>query len=157
MQCYAPKAADNDEGLFLPKFNQVCYPQTPQPGCKVPEKNGFQNAANSFLITETVSTSCDTATSSPRSLKEVIEEPQPTSILDKLHIGKTLGVGASCKVKMAQDPEGNKYALKILNSNNHFKRFIDAEVETLSMINHPNIVNLIEHGEGLQGESMKPF
>ena len=75
-----------------------------------------------------------------------------------MRIGKTLGEGASCKVKMAQDPEGNKYALKILNSNNHFKRFIDAEVETLSMINHPNIVNLIEHGEVIRGDfdSIKP-
>ena len=74
-----------------------------------------------------------------------------------MRIGKTLGVGASCKVKMAQDPEGKRYAMKILKRNKNFKRFIDAEVETLSMINHQNIVNLIEHGEGIQGDSMKPF
>ena len=47
--------------------------------------------------------------------------------------------------------------MKILNKNKHFRKFIDAEVETLSMIKHPNIVNLIEHGEGIQGHSQKPF
>ena len=37
MQCNAQKATNNDEGLYLPNFNQFCYPQTPQPGCKIPE------------------------------------------------------------------------------------------------------------------------
>lgn len=110
---------------------------------------------NSFLISE-LNDSVDTASSSPRSNQEkVVEEPQ--SKLDSLRIGKTLGVGASCKVKLAKDTEDNYYAIKILNRNKHFKRFIDAEVETLRMINHPNIVNMIESGEGLSGDSMKPF
>ena len=47
--------------------------------------------------------------------------------------------------------------MKILNPDKNFRRFIKAEVETLSMIRHPHIVNLIEHGEGVRGEEEQPF
>ena len=85
------------------------------------------------------------------------DEPQSQSLFDNLRVGRTLGTGASCKVKIAKDHQGNKYAMKILKGNKNFKRFIDAEVDTLSMIKHPNIINLIEHGEGVAGNSMKAF
>jgi len=66
----------------------------------------------SFLIaSDDVGLSCDTASSSPRSLEGPVE---PQTLLESLHIGKTLGVGASCKVKLARDTEGNRYAIKIL-------------------------------------------
>ena len=77
--------------------------------------------------------------------------------LDNLQIGRTLGKGASCKVKVAKDSFGNKFAMKILNPDKNFRKFIKAEVETLSMIRHPHIVNLIEHGEGVRGEAQQPF
>ena len=77
--------------------------------------------------------------------------------LDSLQIGRTLGRGASCKVKAAKDCFGNKFAMKILNPDKSFRRFIKAEVETLSMIKHPHIVNIIEHGEGVRGEAEQPF
>ena len=47
--------------------------------------------------------------------------------------------------------------MKILNPDKSFRKFINAEVESLSMINHPHIVNIIEHGEGVRGEAEVPF
>ena len=38
--------------------------------------------------------------------------------LDQYTLGKTLGRGVSAKVKLAQDPQGNWFALKIFNMNN---------------------------------------
>ena len=109
-------------------------------------------------MNDDVNASCDTAsTISPRSSFELADDQQPQSIFENLRIGKTLGQGASCKVKIAKDNQGNKYAIKILNRNKHFRRFIEAEVQTLSHLRHPNIVNLVEHGSGMQGASMKPF
>ena len=156
--CATPtKGANSNEGVFLPPFSNELYAHTPQFVCKTPQKvtdYGEPNKECPFLITEDVNVSCDTASSSPRSL----EEPAaPQTLLESLHIGKTLGVGASCKVKLARDNEGNRYAIKILKQNKQLKSFIEAEVETLRTINHPHIVNLIESGEGLKGESMTPF
>ena len=156
--CTTPTKGTNiNEGVFLPPFSNDLYAYTPQFVCKTPQKvtgNGNPNRECSFLITEDVGLSCDTASSSPCS----VEEPaSPQNLLESLHIGKTLGVGASCKVKLARDTEGNRYAIKILKQNKQLKSFIEAEVETLRTINHPNIVNLVESGEGLKGESMTPF
>ena len=47
--------------------------------------------------------------------------------------------------------------MKILNAENKFRKLIDAEVETLSSIEHPNIVNLFSHGEGIHSHTQKPF
>jgi len=124
---------------------------------KASKKAGELNMQSSFLIREDkVSETAETADSlaSPRSIRD---ETNEAPILENLRIGKTIGAGASCKVKLAKDSAGNEYAMKILKGNKRFKRFIQAEVETLSMIKHPNIVNLIEHGEGVEGDSMKSF
>ena len=69
---------------------------------------------------------------------------------DVLRIGRTLGVGASSKVKVTQDSEGKKYAMKIFHSNEaKDQHLIEAEVDALRSIKHPRIVNLIEHGHGM--------
>ena len=47
--------------------------------------------------------------------------------------------------------------MKILSSNRQLTKFIRAEVDTLTRIRHPNIVNLIEHGEGVRGQQQQPF
>ena len=101
-----------------------------------------------------ISESAMTADSSAHSIHEA---EAPSTSIENLRIGRTLGAGASCKVKIATDNAGNEFAMKILNRNKAFRKLIDAEVETLSMIKHPNIVNLIEHGEGIHGRSQKPF
>jgi len=38
-----------------------------------------------------------------------------TKTLGSFKITKTLGRGGSCKVKLAEDADGNKYAMKIMN------------------------------------------
>ena len=37
--------------------------------------------------------------------------------IGKFKILQTLGKGGSCKVKLVQDADGNKYAMKIMNEN----------------------------------------
>ena len=72
----------------------------------------------------------------------------PTT-LGKYIIGRTLGSGASCKVKLAKDEEGTRYAIKLYNDyDDSFDEIFDDEIENLSKIKHPNIVRMIEGGEG---------
>lgn len=85
----------------------------------------------------------ETAESS-RSSIEV--ETQYRPVLENLQLGRTIGTGMSCKVRIAKDDSGNEYAVKILKSNKKFDELVEAEVETLSMIKHSNIVNMIEYG-----------
>ena len=72
-------------------------------------------------------------------------------------IGRTLGVGASCKVKIAKDCNDNKFAMKIMTHERRYSKFVEAEVDTLTRVRHPNIVDLIEYGEGVRGQSQQPF
>jgi hypothetical protein len=44
--------------------------------------------------------------------------------LGKYQIGKTLGSGVSCKVKLARTLNGCRYAIKILNDDPEFKELI---------------------------------
>ena len=62
-----------------------------------PQKPGELADQNSFLITDKISESAETAASSPRSGKD------EGLTLDNLRIGRTIGSGASCKVKVAKD------------------------------------------------------
>ena len=39
----------------------------------------------------------------------------PNTLDEKYILGKTLGRGVSCKVKLAKDIEGKRYAIKIFN------------------------------------------
>ena len=47
-------------------------------------------------------------------------------------LGKTLGEGASCKVKLAKDKDtGKRCAIKILNPKEDFGGLVEAEINTL--------------------------
>jgi serine/threonine protein kinase len=72
----------------------------------------------------------------------------PTT-LGKYQLGKTLGSGVSCKVKLAKDASGTRYAVKILHKDEQFQELIKTEVESLKNLKHPNIVNLVEVGHGV--------
>lgn len=72
------------------------------------------------------------------------------------HIGsykllRTLGTGANSKVKLAQHKDTGKYsAIKILKKgdprlDSKFLELVMTEVETMSKLSHPNIVNLLEY------------
>ena len=68
------------------------------------------------------------------------------STLGPYQLGRTLGSGVSCKVKIAKDASGKKYAIKILNNDPIFAELSKQEVLTLKTLNHPNIVNLVDEG-----------
>ena len=75
------------------------------------------------------------------------------SLLGKYTLLKTLGSGANSKVKLGMDKTtGLYYAVKILKKGNpnldhKFLELVMTEVQTMSQLNHPNIVNLIEYGK----------
>jgi len=78
----------------------------------------------------------------------------PTTLGDYI-LGRTLGSGVSCKVKLAKDAGGTRYAIKILHQDEQFQELIETEVDTLTKIKHANIVNMVEVGEGIQANSKK--
>lgn len=78
----------------------------------------------------------------------------PTT-LGKYQIGKTLGSGVSCKVKLAKDATGTRYAIKILHNDDAFVDLIKTEVETLKALKHPGIVNLVETGTNVMSNPKK--
>ena len=69
-------------------------------------------------------------------------------------MGRMLGTGGSCIVRLAQDHFGNKYAMKILNAGAKFDAEIKAEIETLMTIKHPHIVNFVESGVAFFGNAI---
>lgn len=71
-----------------------------------------------------------------------------TSTLGKYQLGRTLGSGVSCKVKIAKTADGKKFAVKILHDDPVYKELIEAEVDTLQKLHHPHIVNFVERGSG---------
>jgi len=73
----------------------------------------------------------------------------PTT-LNQYILGRTLGSGVSCKVKLAKDNTGTRYAIKIIHSEESFQELIDTEVGTLAQLNHVNIVRLVEVNKGMQ-------
>jgi len=78
----------------------------------------------------------------------------PTT-LNQYTLGRTLGSGVSCKVKLAKNNENTRYAIKIIHSNDQFQELVDTECEALQSLHHPNIVNLIEVGRGVQRNTRK--
>jgi serine/threonine protein kinase len=76
----------------------------------------------------------------------------PTT-LGKFTLMRTLGTGANSKVKLAVEPEMNKhYAIKIMKKGNpnldsKFLELVMTEVETMSHLSHPNILNMIEYSK----------
>jgi len=77
------------------------------------------------------------------------------TILGRFQLGRTLGSGVSCKVKLARDQANKRYAIKIIKSGEVFEQLIETEVETLKKLNHPNIVNLVEVGNGVLSNPKK--
>lgn len=71
----------------------------------------------------------------------------PTT-LGRYQLGKTLGSGVSCKVKLAKDDSGARYAVKILHKDEAFADLIKTEVDSLKHLKHPNIVNMVEVSKG---------
>jgi serine/threonine protein kinase len=55
----------------------------------------------------------------------------PTYLNEKYQLGRTLGSGVSCKVKLAKDKENNRYAVKIMNKDLDFEELMSAELEVL--------------------------
>ena len=78
----------------------------------------------------------------------------PTT-LGKYQLGPTLGSGVSCKVKLAKDATGTRFAVKILHNDDAFVDLIKTEVETLKSLKHPGIVNLVETGSGVMANPKK--
>jgi len=71
------------------------------------------------------------------------------STIDEFTLAKTLGEGVSCKVKEGKDAQGNKFAIKVMNSSTdaQMKELLQTEVGYLKGLNHKNIVNLIKVSE----------
>ena len=74
----------------------------------------------------------------------------PSGKLGKYEIKRTLGSGASCKVKLAVDTEtGAKVAVKIMKNSldDATRELIMNEISAmLNINNHPNVVQLLDHG-----------
>jgi serine/threonine protein kinase len=65
---------------------------------------------------------------------------------------RTLGSGITSKVKLATDPSGNLWAVKVFSKNNpavdaSLLKALQAEVKTLQALHHANIVNMKEYQE----------
>jgi len=72
--------------------------------------------------------------------------------IGKYTILRTLGRGASCKVKLAFDTElGRKVAVKIMNENidDTTKKLVLAEVEAMAKLKHLHVIDQIEFGVGI--------
>lgn len=76
--------------------------------------------------------------------------------LGKYEVLRTLGSGASCKVKMGMDSEsGKKVAIKIMNDNmdEKLKELVMVEVKAMENMKHVNIISQLEYGEGVYEKS----
>src|SRR5689334_18046584 len=75
------------------------------------------------------------------------------SRLDNFIVLRTLGKGATAKVKAIQDPNTQQvFAAKILKNqgealSTRFREVVQNEMQSLNKISHPNIVNLINANE----------
>lgn len=78
----------------------------------------------------------------------------PTT-LGKYVLGRTLGSGVSCKVKLAKDSSGQRYAIKIIHSDATFDELVEKECEALAQLQHRNIVRLVEVNQGQQTNPKK--
>jgi|TARA_B110000305_G_C19354764_1_gene596181 serine/threonine protein kinase len=64
--------------------------------------------------------------------------------LGKYEVLRTLGSGASCKVKMGMDSDsGKKVAIKIMNDNmdEKLKELVMVEVKAMENMKHVNIIS----------------
>jgi serine/threonine protein kinase len=70
--------------------------------------------------------------------------------LNQYTLGRELGSGVSCKVKLAKDDGNTRYAIKILKQDSEFDELIKTEVDALRALDHENIIKLYEVNEGTQ-------
>ena len=73
---------------------------------------------------------------------------KPQGKIGDITIIKTIGHGATCKVKLGKLPDGKNVAVKMMNHDlaKDEKKLLLSEVEAMSKIQHPNIVNVIRYG-----------
>ena len=74
-----------------------------------------------------------------------------TKTIGKYNILRTLGKGASCKVKLALDTEtGRNVAIKIINDNMdaNLKKLVMVEVEAMAKLKNEHVINQLEFGTG---------
>ena len=64
--------------------------------------------------------------------------------LGKYTLGRELGSGVSCKVKLAKDDTNARYAIKILKQDSEFDELVKTEVDALKALDHENIIKLFE-------------
>ena len=68
----------------------------------------------------------------------------PVVLNGEYELGRTLGRGVSCKVKIARDSRGQRYAIKIMNRHEQVSELTEAEFQVLSSIpHHENIVKCL--------------
>jgi serine/threonine protein kinase len=72
----------------------------------------------------------------------------PVTLNGKYQLGRTLGSGTSCKVKIARDGHGNRFAIKVMHRHDDTTDFVDTEFEALSRLSHRNIIRLVEADRG---------
>ena len=78
------------------------------------------------------------------------------STLNQYTLGRTLGTGFSCKVKLAKDDSSTRYAIKIIDNTVALHNSVETEIQTLAALQHPNIVKLIECNTGELLHPKKP-
>lgn len=79
----------------------------------------------------------------------------PTTLARKYQLGRQLGTGASCKVRLAKGPDGKRYAAKIYKKDVEIDKVLMTELEAMSKLKHPGILNLVDKGTGLQENPKK--
>ena len=61
---------------------------------------------------------------------------------------KTIGHGATCKVKMACDLDsGKRVAIKVMNDDLEESVFVE-EIKAMSQVEHANVLKLLDYGYG---------
>lgn len=72
-----------------------------------------------------------------------------TGQIGKYVLIKTLGEGATCKVKLAQNQEtGEKVALKIIKKNidKSYSEYLITEIQAMSVLDNQNVIKQLEYG-----------
>eukprot|EP00356_Strombidium_inclinatum_P007966 CAMPEP_0170481584 /NCGR_PEP_ID=MMETSP0208-20121228/1965_1 /TAXON_ID=197538 /ORGANISM="Strombidium inclinatum, Strain S3" /LENGTH=472 /DNA_ID=CAMNT_0010754319 /DNA_START=29 /DNA_END=1447 /DNA_ORIENTATION=- len=76
--------------------------------------------------------------------------------IGRFEVLRTLGSGASCKVKLGLDTEsGRKVAIKVMNDNMDakMKELVMNEVQAMQSLKHDNVISQIEFGAGIYEKS----
>ena len=81
---------------------------------------------------------------------------QSSKQIGKYAILKTIGHGATCKVKMAFDLDtGQRVAMKVMNEDIEEKVLFE-EINAMSQVDHQNVLKLIDYGYGEYQKKDKP-